>query len=277
VIGRYYVLHINAGALRNYSSYESSPMLLRPVPPIDTVYYERLILDRAIDGMPTKEGAQVYLDTYDKENKCKYYRWEFDETWQFELPYEIVENRVCWTTGHSRNILVKNTASLTEGKIMRQPVTTIDNKSDRLSIKYSILVNQYSINEEEFTYWDKLSNVVEQVGSLYDIVPASVPSNLRCVDHPEETVLGYFSVSSVRSKRLFIKNQFRGLAKLYSQCENQIAGINEYIPSLNIDRWIIIYHLFPPPPYKVLTFFKGCADCTVRGVTKKPAFWDDDK
>jgi hypothetical protein len=275
VVGNSYVLHVKCDKQRNYRIYESTPMLLRPVPPIDSVYYERLILATAIDGFPTQEGAQVYLNAYDRSNSCKYYRWEFDETWQFELPYDV-QNRVCYATGHSRNILIKNTSSFSEDKILRQPVTTIDNNSDRLSVKYSILVNQYSLNEEEYEYWEKLSNVTEQVGSLYDVVPNSIPGNIRCLEQPYENVLGYFSVSSVKSKRIFIKSQFRGLVKLYKDCENQIVGYYEYVPSLNLDRWLIIDHFFPPPPYKVLTFFKGCADCTVRGTTKKPSFWVDD-
>jgi hypothetical protein len=249
--------------------------LLRPVPPIDSVYYERLTLATASDGLPTKEGCNIYLNTHDPTNECKFFRWEFEETWQFELPY-YVENKICWTTSYSKNINVKNTSTLSDDKIVRQPVTVVDNNSDRLAIKYSIKVNQYSLSEDEYTYWGKLQDVVEQVGSLYDITPASIPSNIRCVEKPDENVLGYFSVSSVKSKRIFIKSQFRGLIKLYEYCENSRVGYYENIPGLGVNRWVIIDHLFPPPPYKVLTFFRGCADCTVRGSTKKPDFWIDD-
>ncbi len=275
IIGRSYVLHIRTDETRHNLSYESAPVLLRPVPPIDSVYYEKHVFERTAEGFSTEEGCDIYLDTYDPSNLCKFYRWEFTETWQFQLPY-YVPNKICWTTSVSKNILVKSTSSLSEDKIVKQHVSTIDNTSDRLAVKYSILVNQYSLNEDEFTYWNKLSQVVEQVGSLYDITPALIPSNIRCIEKPEENVLGYFSVSSVKSKRIFIKNQFRGLVNLYVDCETLRVGYNEFIPNLGIDRWIIIDHSFPPPPYKIVTFFKGCADCTVRGTTKKPDFWVDD-
>lgn len=274
ILGRSYMLHIKTDETRHNLSYESAPVLLRPVPPIDSIYYEKHVFGR-IDGFPTQEGCDIYLNTTDPSNLCKFYRWEFTETWQFQLPY-YVPNKICWTTSLSKNILVKSTSSLSEDKVVRQHVSTIDNNSDRLAVKYSILVNQYSINEDEFTYWNKLSQVVEQVGSLYDITPASIPSNIRCIEKPEETVLGYFSVSSVKSKRIFIKNQFRGLINLYVDCETLRVGYNDYIPNLGIDRWVIIDHSFPPPPYKIVTFFKGCADCTVRGTTIKPDFWVDD-
>lgn len=274
ILGRSYTLHIKTDQSHNNLSYESAPMLLRPVPPIDSVYYERRIFATASDGWPTQEGCQVYLNTHDPTNICKFYRWEFAETWQFEIPYDVA-NRICWTTSYSKNILVKNTSSLSDDRIVRQPINIVDNKSDRLTIRYSILVNQYSLNEDEYNYWEKLEEVVEQVGSLYDITPAEIPSNIRCVEKPGETVLGYFSVSSVESKRIFIKSQFRGLVNLYRDCQNSTVGYYDNIPGLNIDRWIIIDHLFPPPPYKVLTFFKGCADCTVRGSNRKPDFWID--
>lgn len=275
IIGRSYTLHIKSSEARHNLSYESSPVLLRPVPPIDSIYYEKHVYGTSEGGFPTQEGCDIYLNTHDPTNLCKFFRWEYTETWQFQLPY-YVPNKVCWTSSESRNIAVKSTSSLSEDKIVKQLVNAVDNNSDRLSVKYSILVSQYSINEDEFTYWDKLNQVVEQVGSLYDITPASIPSNIRCIEKPEENVLGYFSVSSVKSKRLFIKNQFMGLINLYNNCESLRIGYYDKIPNLNIDRWVIIDQLMPPPPFKVLTFFKGCADCTVRGTTAKPDFWIDD-
>jgi hypothetical protein len=272
IIGRSYILHVKTDEVRHY---ESAPALLRPVPPIDSVYYERLTLAVASDGLPTKEGCSIYLNTHDPTNACKFYRWEFEETWQFEIPY-YVANKICWSTSYSKNILVKNTTSLSDDRIERQPVNIVDNKSDRLAIKYSINVNQYSLSEDEYAYWEKLQQVVEDVGSLYDITPSSIASNIRCLEKPDENVLGYFSVSSVKSKRIFIKNQFRGLVDLYELCANSTVGYYDAIPGLGVNTWIIVDHFFPPPPYKILTFFRGCADCTVRGSTKKPDFWIDD-
>jgi hypothetical protein len=144
-----------------------------------------------------------------------------------------------------------------------------------LKVRYSILVNQYSIDQEEFSYWDKLQKTVEQVGSLYDLTPASIPSNISCIEKPSEVVLGYFSVSAVKSKRIFIKDQFRGMPDLYTDCENAVIGPVEVPPNLTlgVNAWVIIVHLEPPPPYRIITYFKGCADCTVRGTNIKPDFW----
>lgn len=272
--GRYYTLNIKTNSSHHNLSYQSAPMLMKPVPPIDSVYYEREVLSRASDGYPTGEGCKVYLNTHDPENICRFYRWEFTETWEFSLPY-TVPNKKCWVSNNSDAINIKTTSSLSEDKIDRQPVNFITNGSDKLKILYSILVNQYSLNEDEYTYWEKLENTVEQVGTLYDIIPASVPSNIKCIENPAENVLGYFSVSAVKSRRIFIKDQFRGLFNPYTDCENLVVPYNDPLINLGVTIWVIIDHPEPPPGYKVLTYFKGCADCTTRGTTAKPDFWAD--
>jgi len=271
-VGRSYQLHIRTNSLTNNKTYESAPMLMGPVPGIDSVYYEKDVLSRASDGFPMEEGCQVFLNTHDPQNKCRFFRWEFDETWEFSLPYQV-PNKTCWITEKSDQINIKNTTSLSDDRIERLPLNFITNKSDRLKTKYSILVSQYSLNEDEYAYWEKLENTVEQVGSLYDIIPASIPSNIKCLQDPGENVLGYFSVSSVRTKRIFIKDQFRGLVNMYGDCENITVAYNDPLFNLGVTVWLIIDHPEPYPGYKVLTYFKGCADCSVRGSTVKPDFW----
>jgi len=276
VVGRTYTLHIKTSSSRNYLSYQSFPVLMKPVPPIDTVYYEKVVLTRADDGWPSGEGCQIFLNTIDKENICKLYRWEYTETWEFGIPYNVPNNK-CWVTNNSDKINIKSTSGLSEGTIIRQPVNYVTNASDRLKVRYSILVNQYSLTEDEFIYWDKLQNVIENVGSLYDIIPSSIPSNISCVDKPDENVLGYFSVSAVKSKRIFVNDQFRGMPDLYTNCEHARVNYFVPIPDLGVSAWVIIDVPSPPPPYKILTYIKGCADCTVRGTTTKPDYWEDYK
>jgi hypothetical protein len=278
IIGRFYTLHINGGPNRHNQTYVSLPALLSPVPAIDSVYYEKEVLSY-YTGTPSEEGCNIYLDTYDRENVCKYYRWEYVETWSFSLPYytpEFVPNSHCWITKSSENINVKNTTSFSETRIVRQPLKFVSNESDRLKEKYSILVNQYSMSEAEYEYWEKLENVVENTGGLYDIIPASIPSNISCNENPDEKVLGFFSVSAVKSKRMFIKDRFRGIINLYTECEQAVIGPSEIPPNLGLTVWIIIDHQ-DPPPYRVITYQKGCADCTTRGTTVEPDFWNDDQ
>jgi hypothetical protein len=274
VIGRSYTLHITTYSTSN-RNYESFPVEMKPVPQLDSLYYEKTVIEPASENFKGINGCQIYLDTHDPENICRYYRWDFTETWVLRLPFPVV-NQICWITENSHDINIKSTAAFNESTITRFPINYISNLTDRLKSKYSILVNQYSLSEDEYAYWEKIQNITVQVGGLYDIIPASVPSNIRCIENPAEKVLGYFSVSAKSSKRIFIKDNFEGIVDLYSNCIKDTIPYKDP-PGLGISVWILDDEPFHIGPYKVTTEIKGCADCTVRGANIKPDFWQDDK
>ncbi len=269
--GRKYTLRINTyDGIRSFS-YESSQVEMKPVPVIDTVYYEKTTVKEGVDFMPGIDACSIYLDTHDPANSCRYYRWDFTEVWVLRLLFPV-PNIKCWIYDRSAGINIKSTAAFDEDRVSRQPVTYITNITDRLKSKYSIQVNQYSLNEDEYVYWRKLQNLGDEVGGLYDVIPASVPSNLSCIEDPSEKVLGYFSVSAKTSKRLFIKDEFEGIIDRYNDCISDTVYGNGDIPGLGTSVWILIDHPFPSH-VRILTDKKGCYDCTVRGTTVRPPFW----
>jgi hypothetical protein len=278
VTGRKYTLRIqsHSSVLNNYS-YESLPMELKPVPPIDNLYWEKFLIEEGHNYFAPKEGCEIYLDTHDDTQECKFFRWDFTETWEVILPF-MVPNKVCWATSESGSILIKNTSLLSEASISRFPINFITPATDRLKEKYSIIVNQYSINEQEYEYWDKMQRLTEHSGTLYDDIPFSVPGNIYCVEDPTEKVLGYFSVSAKTSKRIFIANTLSGMVQLYNDCPiSPPIPFGEPVPTLGVNVWIIYDHSQEVPPYIIYTDKKFCADCTTRGTKIKPPFWDDDK
>jgi len=280
VVGRTYKLHIQTNSTGKAFSYESYPMKMNPVPPIDSLYYEKRVIRERIEYIEGLDEVQIYLDTYDPDNNCRFYRWDYSETWILRLLFDV-PNQTCWITNNSRNIYIESTTSISEDRIKRHPVTCITNVTDRLRTKYSILVNQYSMNEDEYDYWEKLQKITEQVGGLYDIIPASIPSNITCIENPAEKVLGYFSVSAVSSKRIFIKDKFEGIIDQYAHCATDtLIGGPDYIKGLGISIWTLFDTPavpFSSPRIRIFTETRGCADCTVRGSTERPVFWTDDK
>jgi hypothetical protein len=271
-VGRKYVLHITSG-LRTY---ETFPIEMKPVPPIDSIYADIVYKNSYALSDPVP-GYQVYLNTHDPSGQCNYYRWDFTETWEFRLPYlyESIKNRICWKTAESKNIFVKNTSSFKEDKIVKFPLNFITTETDRLAVKYSVLLRQYSLNQEEFDYWDKLQRLNEATGGLYDIVPMSIEGNIHCVNYPEEKVLGFFRVSSVSSKRLFITNKLTGFPDFYKNCPVDTVSVNQRIPGLNVSVFIIefIFGETASSGTYVLTDRRECADCSVKGSTIMPPFW----
>jgi hypothetical protein len=272
-IGRMYTLHVRTTADYGNLNYESLPMEMKPVPPIDSIYYEKKVY---VTWPRPVEGCQIYLDTHDPANNCKFFRWEYSETWEFHLPFNV-PNRVCWLSGNSDGIFIKNTSILEEARVTGYPIYSIKDPIDRLSVKYSLLVNQFSLNEDEYLYWERLKNTIDQVGGLYDQVPATIPNNVYCNEDPNRKVLGYFSVSAMSSKRIFIKDSFAGMNGLYFDCvSDTIYGTNP-IPGLNTTVWVIIDNSDKVPPTRIVTYKISCADCRVRGTSIKPVFWEDDK
>jgi hypothetical protein len=272
-IGRKYTLHVKTNtAITNDYSYQSYPVELKAVPPIDSIYFEKVEIGTNEWGRKI-EGCQIYLDTRDNGEDCQYFRWGYSETWEFRLPFEV-PNKTCWRSENSYEINLKSTASLAENRIEKFPLHFVDNTSDRLTVEYSMLVKQYSVTQDEYDYWSKVKNVTQNVGGLYDIVPASVIGNVFCNDDPAQAVLGYFSVSAESVKRVFVKDNFAGQANYYTQCIADTVGPGP-IDGLGIYVWVVYSNFMPP--YQVITYNKNCADCTTRGTNIKPDYWDNKK
>ena len=272
-VGRQYKLHVRYGGL----TYESYPMEMRAVPPMDSIYYQKVTITPESKYWPAQEGAQLYLSTHDPENKTRFYRWNYSETWEIRIPYGKALNKFCWQTVNSSSINIKSTSALEKDVIIHYPINYITNQTDRLKNRYSILINQYSLNEEEYLYWEKLRAVTQNVGGLYDVTPAAIPNNIYCVEFPSQVVLGYFSVSAKRSMRKFISGRFEGVVNPYTPLicvadtlytADPPAGLNNYV-------WILDAQAGPCTgcPWMTITYIKGCADCTVRGTSVKPSYW----
>lgn len=255
-------------------TYRSIPAEMKPVPPIDSLYYEKIELQG--EYFRKHDACQIYLDTHDPDNECRFYRWNYTETWEFHIPFPVT-NRICWMTYNADVINVKSTFLLSEDRVTKYPLLYIPATTDRLSVQYSMLVNQYSLSEDEFDYWSKLQNITEEIGSLYDITPAVIPGNIFCIEDPGLTVLGYFSVSSCSSKRIFIEENFKGLANPYSQCISDTVRTIRGLQGLNSYVWVLEDHGMEMPPFYVLTQTEGCVDCRIRGSAVKPSWWDDYK
>ncbi len=277
VTGREYTLHVKTNKDLGFLTYESVPVMMKSVPPIDSLYYHKKTIE---NSLPEIEGCDIFLDTHDLEDKCNFYKWDYTETWEFHFPFK--DNRkICWTSVTSENILIKTTKGFSDNRIRMQPVISINNPVDRLSVKYSILVRQYSLNEDEFLYWDRLKNSTDNSGGLYDIIPSEIPNNLFCVEDSKRKILGYFSVSAVTTKRLFIEDIFQGSYPgfQYIGClrDTIITNIPDTIPGLYTSLWILEYHTDKKPPFVICTRNNDCVFCEVRGTSIMPEFWNDDK
>ena len=255
--------------------YKTDFIEMKPVPQIGALYYEKVVIATSDNPGDAKEGCKIYLDSYDPSGECRYFRWEYDETWEYVIPYPVV-NRVCWISDRSGEVLVKNTEPYSQAMVTKFPLIYINNKTDKLKVKYSMLVKQYSINSSEYDFWEKIRKISQNVGGLYDKTPVAVPGNIRCVTNPSETVNGYFSVSSVAMKRLFVDEKFSGQPTFYSYCATDTVYGSLPAEGLNTLYWVIEDYANEVPSWWVTTEYRECGDCTSEGTKVRPPFWDDD-
>lgn len=254
----------------------------RVTPPIEDVTWEA-----------KTNGVQVYVSTHDNTNNSRYYRWDFEDTWIFYANYKSTliwdgtglrprnwnteDIYKCWKTASSTSIVVGSSVKLNNDVIYNQPLVFIPSTSEKLTEKYSILVKQHALTKEAFDFWENLRKNTENLGSIFDAQPSQLTGNIRNVNNPNEPVLGYISVGSVETKRIFI-----GKDELPSWTPDPImkcsldsidvnnaqifANTNYYIPIGEIwnDKGVLV-------GYRWTT--KECSDCTLRGVNKKPIFW----
>jgi len=279
--GRSYQLHI---VLSDGSAYESDYMLLREVPPIDTLEarYERREL---AEPGSYSDGIQIYLNTGDPSNLTRYYRWDWEETWEFTVPMQAPEKAElfrCWKSGSSRSIMIGTSEQLTEDRIIDYPLHYVDAGSNRLRILYSLLVRQYAESPAAYDFWKRQEDMSERGGTLFDPIPAAIPGNIYSLSDPDEIVLGLFDASGVSTRRIFIDPQVLpprvDVPTDFEFCRFQVlqdpsaTDINYLLSSgwIYVDEYNDMNHLVVR-----LTNQPSCFDCTRTGTNAKPEFWPD--
>jgi hypothetical protein len=305
--GKTYTLHIQTS---DGNKYESEPCVMTPVTGIDSVYYAK---DEVVNSTlnTTVTGIGVYLDSDEEIGGNTYFRWEYEEIWKFQVPsqkkYNYINDRViipltnvseyCWKSNKSGGILIGSVLPGLTDSIKKMPVTFIQpDQSDRLTIQYSILVRQMSVTKKEFDFWSNLKQVNEIRGSIYDTQPYSVISNIYNVDNPDERVLGYFSVSAVKEKRIYIlpKDIYgMGLPQFNYDCQEYERSPSDYMPNPATGKAFTfdeIYDMFMAAGglifvrpiytgqnqlYKLVFVPVQCSDCSLTGSVSKPDFWTD--
>lgn len=256
-------------------------------PPIDSVGYN-------ITTVPDT-GIQIYANTHDSNNAVRYFRWDYNENWEFyskylsnyvsngssmvqRLPGQFVST--CYSSDSSSDIVLGSTVKLSQNVIYQNPLIFISSKSEKIESKYRVVVRQYALTSEAFKFWSNLKKNTEQLGSIFDALPSEIPGNIRCITSSSEPVIGYVSVSTVQTKIMFIYSRQLPLwtpAYPYA-CDVDSAGPPHHPPVsylvLNPDVFLAVDAIGPVINPIGYTFTeRACADCTIRGSKIPPPYW----
>lgn len=257
--------------------------LLTECPEVDSIYFARKDIPGNNPGQITR-GIQFYIELNGTASDSRNYRWEAIETWEYHADYPLewyfdgtthhvsppdYSRNVCWSTTLVQNIFTLSTDNLVVNKYNMFPLHYVSNRTSRLMYGYSLLINQYALSKEAYIYWDQLRLNSSQEGGLYTKQPLPIHGNMHNLTHPEEDVLGYFGATSMKSKRIFIRN-VPGLLLDFS------TGCSLYRPPFGPESpdEYPIYLVKDGNGNTIYHISEECVNCLLLGGTNvKPDFW----
>lgn len=264
-----YRMRIKTGGGKEYVS---AYVEVKDTPPIDSLAYR---YDAA------QEGGVMLVNTHDAGNNTRFYRWKFEETYEYRtalfsglevLNGELVGRReyinICYRTIKSGNILLGSTVKLSQDIIKDLPLTVVPVSTNKLYFGYSLLVKQYGLTQDAFEYWTSLAKTTEGTGSLFDPLPSQVTGNFTSTSDPQELVFGYFSAAVEQVKRMYIRPNLGTYPRCPMPDTMSLADAIASTPET------LLLNTTGTRPDSVLFSSASCADCRVQGGTiVKPSFW----
>ncbi|HVW96081.1 MAG TPA: DUF4249 domain-containing protein [Mucilaginibacter sp.] len=274
----------------DHKQYRSDFVQAKNSPPIDSIGFNL-----------TSNGIQLYANAHDASNSTRYYRYDYLETWKFHSLYNsawksdgvaIVPRNpseqiyYCFKSEGSNSIVLGSTAKLTQDVLYQTPITSISSTSEKIELKYSILVRQYALTAEAYKFWETLKKNTEQLGSIFDAEPTQLAGNIHNISDAQEIVIGYISAGATAEKRIFISSE--QLPESYkptypyacsldsSFYSERVSGVNtvdlNLVPGIEIPV-SAFYGPLSPKPIGFTGSDKTCVDCTLRGSRQQPDFW----
>lgn len=251
---------------------------------IGNVYYTYVEKENGISGL------QLYVDTFDPLSKSFYYSWDYEETWEFWVPYAsmseyLPETKICYNDVTSRKVLIESTKDYVDDKVVGFPLYFISNTTNRLFIKYSVLVRQYVLTEKTYRFYKNLKDINENTGTLFDPIPVILTGNIFNILNPDQPVLGNFQVSGASVKRIFIYReelpQQLIIPTEYEYCKADLVSKKtdqKRLDSLLVNGWVVMDTIIYSSEQDTLiglAISRSCFDCTTKGKIEKPDFWNE--
>ncbi len=307
IVGRSYKIKIQ---LNNGKIYESAFEELKTPVEVENVIAEESIKLAVNELESDQEGFQFYVSSKPAETSPTYLYWEIEETYEYRSDYNIVflyngktyettqynqfglaetrnqdTLRFCWKTQNVGERFSYSTEYLSVPVVNKLPLHFIPYNDERLHYKYSILVKQYTISEEAYTFLHRLEQENNNQEALFTTQPYQIRGNVFNLEDSSEPVLGYFIVASgINGPRVLAKAPSR-IRWSYTRCSADTAvSTIQYNINLASSTNQIVYFTFvlfenPNPDIAdngVLAYMsQECLDCTrLGGVAIKPEYWD---
>ncbi len=274
-----YKLQIIAGL-----QYESDFTSIQIAAPVESLEFEAL-----------DDDVRILVNSAESPASSQYYRWRYEEAFQYNAPlfssWYMDEERemifrtpeqwvyICYNAAPSNEILISSSGELSSNAIRNREIKRVSRGSIKLTRMYTLNVKQMALTEEAYTYWLNLYKTTENTGGLFDPLPGQIFGNIRCVSDPDQSVIGFFSASTVEEKRIWISRA--DLPQAYVNYRHPFCGVDtvlipdlEFIAPGTIFGQEVLNNFGFTEGYTISTH--SCLDCSFfmrGGTTTKPEYW----
>jgi hypothetical protein len=206
-VGRTYTLKIY---LSNGKTYISKPEMITPVAAIDSL---TAIYDTAQSTQILPPPLIVSVHTHDPAGSRNYYRWtslgyvprkSYGDTCPVfgmppcQNPYDCGCAAICVQYNADNQIAIQSNQFIAGREIIQQvyysPLYWFGN--------HFVQVNQYSISQDAYQFWQQYVAQTNRTGSILDPLPAPLIGNIYNQADSTEFALGLFEASAVSSKKI---------------------------------------------------------------------------
>lgn len=289
--GKTYTLHvILPGGEKLVSRPESLP---DPVT-LDRIY-GRYVTIPSNEEAGEDRGVQIFVDASSEGTEPARLRYNWIETYEVRSPYvsrfifDFEQNlpvprqdtiHICYRTIPNTELILTSASGQAENRVQEIPLKFVNQATQQLSQRYSILVQQFALSADAHEYYENLEETNEGSGSLSDRQVGTFPGNITSEDNPEELILGYFEVSRFYEERVFFTpSQFDE----YVQAPYPLCGISQ-LDTLTTPELVSEYVEFGKrfgildqvTDFSWQISSRRCADCKEFGTYDAPEFWPED-
>lgn len=214
------------------------------------------------------------------------YRWKAISTWEYHspytaeylfyhsspIPYLVDSVSTCYMSESIETVYAASTQLLTENSIYQNKLHYVSDQTRRLAERYSLLVEQHSLSDQAYNYWEKIAAQSANEASLYETQPSTSQGNIYNVHNANEKVLGCFYATQIQDKRIFVDKKELNFPVASYTCTLDTLWTNAGFVYDSYYYLISAAEIGPGPPW--LKAANRCFDCTEHGgVNEIPDFW----
>ena len=198
---------------------------------------EKCISVPALQNVSARMNGTVldfFADFTDDPAEENYYRWRYNGTFEFVAPVAYEMSRTnqqmkksdcitwegpapfakdiyrCWVKEFDAEYLKIDDDLLFNGREMKDVFLYSMDLQQKFNHGYYAEVKQYSLTKSAYIYWKAIKDQMSNNGTIFETTNYQIRGNLRSLQDPDENVLGYFGVSAVSAKAVFV-GEFIGL------------------------------------------------------------------